>query len=100
MKGGQVIGATDPVRYTPIERPIHPCSLHVTMLHALGIDQNELLFQHNGRDEIPTFVETEILYEVFERDDLGIDQLLTWEGRIPAGASQEGRWIWTVSSRR
>jgi hypothetical protein len=65
VKGGQIIGETDAVGYTAIERPIHPNSLHATILHALGIDQSRLSFRHNGRDEIPTFVESEIVTEVF-----------------------------------
>ncbi len=65
VKGGQVIGKTDPVGYTAIERPIHPNSLHATILHALGLEQEKLTFRHNGRDEIPTFVSSEIVHEVF-----------------------------------
>ncbi|MEO2046847.1 MAG: DUF1501 domain-containing protein [Pirellulales bacterium] len=65
VRGGQIIGATDPVGYTAIERPIHPNSLHATILHALGVDQEELNFSHNGRNEIPTFVPSEVVHEVF-----------------------------------
>ena len=65
VRGGQIIGETDPVGYTAIERPIHPNSLHATMLHALGIDQNQLVYNHNGRDELATFIESEVVHEVF-----------------------------------
>jgi len=65
VRGGQTIGETDAVGYTAIERPIHPNSLHATMLHALGIEQMELTYQHNGRDEVPTFIESEVVEEVF-----------------------------------
>ena len=65
VRGGQTIGETDAVGYTAIERPIHPNSLHATMLHALGIEQMELTYPHNGRDEVPTFIESEIIEEVF-----------------------------------
>ena len=65
VQGGQVIGKTDPVGYTTIERPVHPNSLHATMLHALGLEQEKVAFRHNGRDEIPTFVESEVVHEVF-----------------------------------
>ena len=34
MQGGQAIGTTDEVGYTAIERPVHPNSLHATILHA------------------------------------------------------------------
>ena len=65
VKGGQVIGKTDPVGYTAIERPIHPNSLHATILHALGLEQEKVTFRHNGRDEIPTFISSEVVYDVF-----------------------------------
>ncbi len=64
-RGGQTIGRTDAVGYTAIERPIHPNSLHATMLHALGIDQEQLYFLHNGRREIPTFVYSEVVKDAF-----------------------------------
>ena len=65
VQGGQVIGKTDPVGYTAIERPIHPNSLHATILHALGLEQEKVTFRHNGRDEIPTFISSEVVHEVF-----------------------------------
>jgi hypothetical protein len=65
VKGGRTIGETDPVGYTAIERPIHPNALHATILYALGMDQEKLVFKHNGRDEIPTFVTSEVVGEVF-----------------------------------
>jgi uncharacterized protein (DUF1501 family) len=65
VKGGQIIGETDPVGYTAIDRPIHPNSLHATILHALGVKQTDISFVHNGRDEIPTFVESDVVYDVF-----------------------------------
>jgi hypothetical protein len=65
VMGGQVIGTTDEVGYTAIERPIHPNSLHATMLHALGIHQEKIFFTHHGRQEIPTFVKSEVVNEVF-----------------------------------
>ncbi|HYT91631.1 MAG TPA: DUF1501 domain-containing protein, partial [Gemmataceae bacterium] len=54
VRGGQVIGATDPVGYAAIERPIHPNDLHATILHALGIDQQRLYYQHHNRRELVT----------------------------------------------
>lgn len=65
VKGGQLIGKTDEVGYTAIEYPIHPNSLHATMLYALGIDQERVFYTHHGRQEIPTFVKSEIVEEVF-----------------------------------
>lgn len=65
VKGGQIIGKTDEVGYTPIERPVRPSDLHATMLHSLGIDQNELYYYHHGRKEIVTVLGGEIVQEVF-----------------------------------
>ena len=65
VKGGQVIGATDPVGYTAIERPIHPNDLHATILHALGIQQHHLFYRHNGRKELVTVNGGQVISEVF-----------------------------------
>jgi hypothetical protein len=65
VKGGQVIGATDPVGYAAVERPIHPNDLHATILHALGIDQHRLYFKHNNRKELVTVNGGEVIKEVF-----------------------------------
>ena len=65
IKGGQVIGATDDVGYTAVERPIHPNDLHATILHALGIGQRELYFEHNNRREIVTFNGGKVVDEAF-----------------------------------
>ncbi len=65
VKGGQVIGATDPVGYAAIERPIHPNDLNATILHALGLDQHELVYVHHSRKEIPTVLGGSVVQEVF-----------------------------------
>ena len=65
VKGGQIIGATDPVGYAAIERPIHPNDLHATVLHALGIEQDKLYFVHNGRNEPVTVNGGVVIREVF-----------------------------------
>jgi hypothetical protein len=65
VRGGQVIGATDPVGYAAIERPIHPNDLHATILRAFGIDQRRLVFRHNNRDEIVTVNGGTVIEEVF-----------------------------------
>jgi len=62
---GQTIGKTDEVGYTAIERPVHPNSLHATILHAMGLNQHDVSYLHNGRVEIPTFIESEVIHEVF-----------------------------------
>ena len=65
VKGGQVIGATDPVGYAAVERPIHPNDLHATILHALGIDQRHLSYRHHNRKELVTVNGGEVIDEVF-----------------------------------
>jgi len=65
VKGGQVIGATDEIGYTTIERPIHPNDLQATILRLVGIDQQELVYPHNGRREIVTFNGGQVVDEVF-----------------------------------
>jgi hypothetical protein len=65
VRGGQVIGATDPVGYAAIERPVHPQDLHATLLYALGIDQHRLVFERQNRKEIVTVNGAEVIDEVF-----------------------------------
>ena len=59
------VGATDPVGYTVIERPVHPHDLHATILHAFGVDQRELYYEHHNRREIVTFNGGEVVQEMF-----------------------------------
>jgi hypothetical protein len=65
VKGGQIIGATDDLGYVPVERPLAPADMHATLLHALGIDQHRLSWNHNNRNEIPTVFGGEVIQEVF-----------------------------------
>jgi len=65
VKGGRAVGATDPVGYAAVERPVHPNDLHATILHALGIDQDDLYFMHNNRKEKVTVNGGEVIEEVF-----------------------------------
>jgi hypothetical protein len=65
VRGGQVIGATDPIGYAAIERPISPHDLHATILQAVGIDQHRLYYEHHNRRELVTVNGGEIIKEVF-----------------------------------
>ncbi len=65
IRGGQIIGATDEVGYTAVERPVHPNDLHATMLHALGISERTIEFNHSGRNEILTNLGGNVIEEVF-----------------------------------
>lgn len=65
VQGGQIIGQTDAIGYTPIERPVRPSDLHATILHALGIDQSKLTYNHHGREELVTVFGGDVVSEVF-----------------------------------
>ncbi len=65
VRGGQIIGATDEIGYAAIERPIHPNDLHATILHALGLDQHELFFEHHNRRELVTVNGGKVVREIF-----------------------------------
>lgn len=49
IAGGQVIGASDRLGGTPVERPISGPELHATLLHRLGIAPNGLFQDRGGR---------------------------------------------------
>lgn len=53
VRGGQVIGQTDPIGYTVTDRPVKPTDLHATILHSLGIDSERLIYDHHGLLETP-----------------------------------------------
>ncbi len=50
IKGGQVVGATDPFGFAAIEDQVHVHDLHATVLHQLGLDHEQLTYPHDGRD--------------------------------------------------
>jgi len=52
-RGGTIIGRTDPIGYTVLDRPVGPLDLHATVLHALGIDSKNLVYNHHGLEETP-----------------------------------------------
>src|SRR5262245_34638598 len=45
IKGGRVIGATDPDGVMCTDRPVTPQDLHATVCHSLGIDQDKARFR-------------------------------------------------------
>jgi len=51
VKGGQVIGATDPVGLRAEKDKAHVHDMHATILHLLGLNHRRLTFRHNGRNE-------------------------------------------------
>ncbi|HEY1067825.1 MAG TPA: DUF1501 domain-containing protein, partial [Pirellulales bacterium] len=51
VKGGQRIGATDEFGYLAVERPTPFRDLHATILAALGLHNDDLFYESNGRQE-------------------------------------------------
>ena len=51
IRGGQAHGATDDFGYRSIENRTQTADLHATILHQLGLDHEQLVHSHNGRDE-------------------------------------------------
>ena len=51
VKGGQSIGATDEIGLRAVEDPHSLKDFHATVLAALGLKNDELFFEHNGRPE-------------------------------------------------
>ena len=58
-------GATDPVGLRAEQNKVHVHDLHATILHALGIDHENLTYFHNGRDERLTDVGGRVVTEIF-----------------------------------
>ncbi|MDF1658067.1 MAG: DUF1501 domain-containing protein [Verrucomicrobiales bacterium] len=65
VKGGQIIGQTDPIGYVTVDRPVSPHDFHATILHSLGLRADRLTYNHHGRDEVPTVFGGDAVTEVF-----------------------------------
>ncbi|MDP7015335.1 MAG: DUF1501 domain-containing protein [Pirellulaceae bacterium] len=61
VKGGQAIGATDAIGLRATEDPYHFRDVHTTLLHQLGLDQDELSYPHQGRRERLTLIHGEVI---------------------------------------
>ncbi|MCA9031906.1 MAG: DUF1501 domain-containing protein, partial [Planctomycetaceae bacterium] len=53
VRAGHIVGETDAIGYTVLDRPVGPLDLHATILHTLGIDSEKLTFDHHGLKETP-----------------------------------------------
>jgi hypothetical protein len=51
IKGGQAVGATDDIGLRAVHDSYHFRDLHTTILHQLGLDQEQLTYLHLGRKE-------------------------------------------------
>ena len=50
IAGGTVYGRTDEYSYNIVESPLEVHDLHATMLHLLGLNHEQLVHRHQGRD--------------------------------------------------
>jgi hypothetical protein len=64
VKGGQVVGATDAIGLRAVEDPHHFRDIHTTLLHQLGLGQDELSYLHLGRKERLTQVHGKVIKQV------------------------------------
>ncbi|MBW3539371.1 MAG: DUF1501 domain-containing protein [Planctomycetes bacterium] len=65
VQGGQAIGATDEFGLRAVEDAAHVHDLHATILHAMGIDHERLIYRHQGRPERATVNEGAVIEKVF-----------------------------------
>jgi hypothetical protein len=65
VQGGQVIGQTDELGYHPVKESFHVHDLQATILHALGLDHEQLTYRFQGRDHRLTDVAGEVIQKVF-----------------------------------
>ena len=64
IKGGTVYGATDDFGFKATENPTSVHDLHATMLHALGLDHEQLTYRYGGRDFRLTDVHGRIIHDI------------------------------------
>ena len=64
IKGGTVVGKTDELGIHAVEDRIHFRDLHATILHQLGLDQNQLTYLHLGREERLTELQGTVIEKI------------------------------------
>ena len=64
VKGGQVIGSTDPVGLRAAEDRTHVHDIHATILYLFGIEHTKLTYRYSGRDFRLTDVSGEVLHDL------------------------------------
>jgi hypothetical protein len=64
IKGGQVVGATDPFGFAAVEDRVHVHDLHATILHQLGLDHEQLTYPHEGREHRLTDVSGRVVEQI------------------------------------
>jgi hypothetical protein len=61
IKGGLTYGATDEFGYAAVENKVAVPDLHATILNQLGLDHEELVYRHTGRNYRLTDVSGEVI---------------------------------------
>jgi len=65
VKPGMSYGATDEFGFQAVENKVHMHDLHATILHALGLDHEQLTYNFAGRDFRLTDVHGRVVKEIF-----------------------------------
>lgn len=65
VRTGFSFGATDEFGHEAVENRVHMHDLHATLLHALGLDHEQLTYRHAGRDFRLTDVAGRVVHEIF-----------------------------------
>ncbi len=61
VRGGTILGSTDEIGLSAVSDRAHVNDIHATILHLMGLDDKQLTFLHNGRDERLTDVGGSVL---------------------------------------
>ena len=64
VQGGQAVGATDAIGLRAVEERYHFRDIHTTILHQMGLDQDELSYLHQGRKERLTLVHGSVIEQI------------------------------------
>ena len=64
IRGGQVVGATDALGLHAEEERCHLRDIHTTILHQLGLDQDQLSYLHLGRKERLTEIHGRVIEHI------------------------------------
>jgi uncharacterized protein (DUF1501 family) len=66
IQGGITYGATDDFGFHIVENPIHVHDIQATILHALGLNHEQLTYQHAGRDFRLTDVHGKVIHDILK----------------------------------
>ncbi len=65
IKAGHIHGATDEFGYAAVENRVSVPDFHATVLHLLGLDHHDLVFERNGlRERLTSIYEPRVVSEL------------------------------------